>query len=110
MSETVCSKIKLRPGSLGRVREWAAEMNRRADEALATLRDEGVIIESVFLDSTAEGDFLIFYMKAEDFERARAVGRASAHPIDAYHHQFQRETFESGKRLELLFDLNGSRS
>ena len=110
MWETRCIKVKLRDGSLSRVREWAAELNRRADEVLATLRDEGVVIESAFLDSTSEGDFLIYYMKAENLERAREVGRTSAHPIDEYHHQFQRETFESGKQLELLVDFDRIKS
>src|SRR6266571_2815942 len=60
MFETKCIKVKLKPGSLERVREWADELNRRKEEALETMRDEGVIVESAFLDSTAEGDFLIY--------------------------------------------------
>ena len=106
MFETNCVKIKLKSGSIKRVREWAAEINRRRDEALATLRDEGVLVESVFLDSGEEGDFLIYYMKAESLQKAREAGRNSTHEIDAYHHQFQRDTFESGKKLELLVDLD----
>ena len=51
--ETVCVKVKLKPGSLGQVHEWASELRSRADEVLATLREEGVAVESVFLDSTA---------------------------------------------------------
>jgi hypothetical protein len=100
-------KIRLKENSLARVREWAAEMTRRRDEALETLRDETVIIESVFLDSTPEGDFLIYFMKAENFERAREAARQkSAHAIDEYHRQFKRETWEEGTRLELLIDLD----
>jgi hypothetical protein len=105
MWETRCVKVKLKAGSLERVREWAAEINRRADEALATLTDEGVVVESVFLDSTDEGDFLIYYMKAESLERAREA-RRNAHAIDEYHQQFQRDAFESGKQLELLIDFD----
>jgi hypothetical protein len=100
-------KIKLKENSLARVREWAAEMTRRRDEVLETLRDETVIIESVFLDSTPEGDFLIYFMKAESFERAReAAQQKSAHAIDEYHREFKRETWEDGTRLELLIDLD----
>jgi hypothetical protein len=107
MYETVCTKIlKLKPGSLERVREWAAEINRRADEALATLREEGVVVESVFLESGDGGDFLIYYMKAESMERAREAGRKSKHAIDEYHHGVMREICESGQRLELLVDLD----
>jgi hypothetical protein len=106
MYETVCTKIKLKPGSQGRAREWAAEIGRRAEEARATLRQEGVVVESVFLESGAEGDFLIYYMKAENMERARAAGRASRHAIDEYHHRMMSEICESGQRLELLVDLD----
>ena len=104
--ETVCTKIKLKPGSLERAREWAAEINRRAGEALTTLREEGVVVESVFLESGAEGDFLIYYMRAESIERAREAGRASKHAIDEYHHRMMDEICESGRKLELLVDLD----
>lgn len=67
--ETVCVKIKLKPNSLERVREWAETMNARKDEALATLRDETVIVEAVFLDQTGEGDFLVTFMKAESLKK-----------------------------------------
>jgi Family of unknown function (DUF6176) len=55
--ETRCVKIKLIPDSLEKVRTWAKTINERKDEALATLRDEGVILEAAFLDQTVEGDF-----------------------------------------------------
>ena len=42
--ETACVKVKLRPGSLEQVHEWADELRSRADEVLATLRDEGVVV------------------------------------------------------------------
>lgn len=96
----------MKSGSLERVREWAAELTRRRDEALATLRDEGTIVESVFLERTGEGDYLIYYMKAENFERARAVYGSSTHAIDAYHRKFKEDTWESSTNLELLVDLD----
>ncbi|MBC7909673.1 MAG: hypothetical protein H7Y30_04180 [Pyrinomonadaceae bacterium] len=106
MFETRCRKIKLKEGSIDRVREWAEEINRRKDEALETLRDETVIIEAAFLDRTEQGDFLIYYMKAESFERVAEASRNTVHAIDAYHHQFTRDTYEEQKPLELLIDLD----
>jgi hypothetical protein len=103
--ETSCAKVHLKPGSLDRVRAWAAELNRRGDEVLATLRDEQVVVESVFLDQTSDGDFLIYYMKAQDLEDASQTARQSEHDIDAYHGQFKRDTWESQKPLELLIDF-----
>jgi hypothetical protein len=105
--ETQCHKIKLKSSSLERVREWAMTLNEtRRNEALATLRDETVIIESVFLDSTSEGDYLIIFMKAESFEKSRRAVEASTHDIDRYHKEFKKANLESGKQLELLVDLD----
>ena len=45
--QSYCIKIKLKPGSMTRAREWAKTLNEtRRDEALATLRDETVFIET----------------------------------------------------------------
>ncbi len=103
--ETVCAKVRLKPGSLDRVREWATELRTRSDEVLATLRDEGVVIESVFLDSDEQGDFLVYYMKARSLEEAHAVVQSSSHPIDSYHQQFKVDTWQSQTPLELLVDF-----
>jgi hypothetical protein len=45
-------------------------------------------------------------MKAEGIERALEVGRVSTHAIDEYHRAFLSEVCESGRRLELLIDLD----
>ena len=104
--ETRCVKIRLKPDSIEKVRAWAKTLNERKDEALATLRDETVILEAVFLDQTTDGDFLIYLMKAESFEKANAAVKASAHAIDEYHQNFKRECFADGKQLEMLIDLD----
>ena len=94
-------RVRLEPGSLPRVREWAAELNARRSEVLATLRDEGVRIESVFLD----GESLVYYLKADNVDRAREVYARSQHAIDAYHQRFKDETFAERSELELLVDF-----
>jgi L-rhamnose mutarotase len=94
-------RVRLEPGSLGRVREWAAELNARRDEVVATLRDEGIRVESVFLD----GETLIYYLKADNLEQAREVYARSTHAIDAYHQRFKDETFAEQTQLELLVDF-----
>jgi hypothetical protein len=105
--ETRCARIKLKPDSLERVREWAKTLNEtRRDEAIATLRDETVIIESYFLESTPDGDFLVAFMKAENFEKSRKAAEISTHDIDRYHQQFKRDIWESLQPLEPLVDLD----
>ena len=63
-------------------------------------------METVFLDQTSEGDFLIYVMKAESFERAKEVFQKSVHAIDEYHRNFKSECWEDGKKLEMLIDLD----
>lgn len=104
--ETRCVKIKLKPNSLEKVEEWAKTINNRKDEALVTLRDEGVILETVFLDQTSDGDFLIYVMKAESFEKVKGTFEKSVHAIDEFHQNFKAETWEDGKKLKLLIDLD----
>lgn len=103
--KTRCTKIKLKRGCVEHARAWAAEINGRSDEALATLRDEGVVMEAAFLDQTSEGDFLIYFMRAEDFDQAGTRAKSSGHAIDAFHKQFQGDCWEDGTKLERLIDL-----
>ena len=103
--ETVCVKVRLKEGSIARVREWASELNRRGDEVQETLSEEGVVVESAFLDQTEHGDFLIYYMKARSFEEAKRAVQASRNPIDSYHQRFKQDTWASRTSLELLIDF-----
>ena len=104
--ETRCFRIKLKPDSIDRVREWARTINERKGEALETLRDETVIIESMFLDRTEHGDFLIGYMKAESFQKSGAAVQKSVQAIEEYHRQFKQDTWDEKVELELLIDLD----
>jgi len=105
--QTRCVKIRLKPNSLDAVREWARTLNEsRRAEALATLRDETVVFEAAFFDHTSEGDFLIYVMKAENFERSEQAANLSTHDIDQYHRRFKSETWDDRTQLELLVDLD----
>ena len=101
----MCVKVRLKPGSLSGVREWATELRTRSDEVLATLRAEGVVVESAFFGSDDQGHFLVYYMKARSVEQAREAARGSSHPIDEYHQQFKADTWDSRTPLELLIDF-----
>jgi Family of unknown function (DUF6176) len=108
--DVVASIIELKPNSLDRVEEWAITLNERADEAIATLQDEGVRIESWFHLSLDGKDYLLCYMRTESIEKAHEVVRSSPHAIDAYHQQFKRDTWVVGKSARLLVDLVDSNS
>ena len=107
---TSCAKIKLKHGSSGRVKEWANELNRRADEVLAALRSEGVILEAAFLDSQADGDYLLYIMRSDDFEKAQAAARQSTASIDTFHEAFKKTCWESSRKLNPLIDFSTDRS
>ena len=67
--------------------------------------NEGVRVESVFLDSNEHGDFLVYYIKAQNLGAASEAARRSVHPIDSYHQQFKLDTWEGQTPLELLIDF-----
>lgn len=62
--------------------------------------------ETAFLDQSTDGDFLIYVMKAESFERSKQAFEKSIHQIDEYHRNFKRECWESAEKLEMLVDLD----
>jgi len=99
--------IKLKPGSDALVARWAQTMNARRDEALATLVDEGVEIESWFALELGGEHYLICYMRAESMEKAQNTLTQSVHPIDAVHQRFKVDTWVRGAGAEgrLLVDL-----
>lgn len=105
MQDVICVKVQLKPDSVERVRAWAAELNARRAEALETLKNEGVWIETVFLDTCGEESSLVYYMRADSIERAQAAAADSTAAIDEFHGKFKREVWSRVRKLELLVDL-----
>ncbi|MET0540457.1 MAG: DUF6176 family protein [Variovorax sp.] len=101
----VCARIRLKNGAVPRVREWAAHMAAHRADALQRLVAEGVSIESVFLDISTDGEFLVYYMRAASQEEAHRVAAQSAAELDRYHKDFQRQAWGAAQKLELLLDL-----
>ena len=99
------SIIELKPNSVERVEEWAKTINDRADEAIATLRDESVKLESWFHLSLDGKDYLLCYMRAESIKKAQKVVKSSPNAIDLYHQQFKKDAWVGGKAARLLVDL-----
>jgi hypothetical protein len=103
--DVVANIIELRPNSLDLVEEWAKTLRDRAEEAIATLQNEGVRIESWFHLSLDGKDYLLCYMRAKSMKKAQEVVQSSSHAIDAYHQQFKKDTWVIGKSARLLVDL-----
>ena len=106
MTETVCARIKLNPGSLPKVDAWAEAMNARPEEVVDALVDEGVSLEPVFLERTSEGDFLIYFMRAESLRKSAEVTKNSTREVDAIHKAFKAETFGDREILRPLIDFS----
>ncbi len=103
--EIIAGVIELKPDSLHKVEAWAQTINERIDEALSTLRDEGVQLESWFHLSLNGKDYLLSYMRADSLARAHKAVETSPHAIDVYHKQFKKDTWVGGTRARLLIDL-----
>jgi hypothetical protein len=104
--EAVCARVRLKPGSVARAREWASYLAEHRQESLERLAAEGVSIESVFLDESGGDAFLVYYMRTVSIEKAQQVARDSAAAIDREHARFKAEAWVEVKRLELLLDLS----
>lgn len=96
--------IKLKPHAQDAVATWREALNERMDEAVATLKAEGVYIESWFQVHIEGQDYLIAYMRAEDIKQAQKIAKNSAFPIDHLHQAF-KNYWERAYPAELLVDL-----
>lgn len=63
--------IKLKPNTMPNVEAWQKELNARKDEAIETLKAEGVSVESWFHVVLEGQDYLIAYMRAENIVKAQ---------------------------------------
>lgn len=104
--EIICSRIQLKPDSVARVREWAATLSSRPDEVLETLRNEGIYLECAFLDQRADGDWLVYVIKAEDIAKAWEAYGKSTLPIDEYHRSVMAEVALQRENLEPLVQFD----
>jgi hypothetical protein len=108
MTDVVLVKQRVEPGKEQRLREWLREVRRREDEAVETLRDEGVLTESAFLEHTDRGTFLVYYMEAEDIDHVQQSFEHSDHKIDEEHKAVMREVLVDGRNVgeyERLYHL-----
>jgi hypothetical protein len=85
--EVAAGLIKLKPDSGSKVDEWRDPMTSRLDEALATLVNEGVQIESWFRIKIEGQDYLLWYMRADSMKEVFEVSQTFKHPIDKYHYE-----------------------
>ena len=105
MTEVACVRIRLREGALPLVEEWARTLRERRDEVMETLAREGVTVESAFLERAADGDFLVYYVRARSLEEAGRVGAMLDLPLQAYHREFKARAWGERTELRCLVDF-----
>ena len=96
--------IKLKPNSLSNVEAWKKELLERKEEAIETLKAEGVYVESWFHIELDGQDYLMVYMRANDIAQAQKIAKTSPFDIDKVHNKF-KENWEKGYAAKLLIDL-----
>jgi hypothetical protein len=103
--QILCGRIKIKEGMLNEVRQWFQTLNNRKEELLEAFASEGVELESVFLENTAEGDFLIYYMRQDDIEKVYETLARLQLPVRLFHVECWKKYCDECIVLEPLFDL-----
>ncbi|MCU0535601.1 MAG: DUF6176 family protein [Hydrococcus sp. Prado102] len=104
--KTQCFKIKLKPGITDYVVFWIKNLSNQRDRIQQILSQKGIILESIFLEKSLEGDYLILYQKKEDLGRNNEVFNLFRVPFEPAIQQFINNTVEDVLPLKMLFDCN----
>lgn len=104
--QVLCGRIKIKNGALPEVRQWFQTLNHRRAELLEAFELEGVKLESVFLEQTPEGDFLVYYMRQDDLEKVYENLARLKLPVRLFHVECWKQYCEECTVLEPLFDLS----
>lgn len=101
MTKVKLVKFKFKPGARQIWLDWSEELKSRKDEVIATLKNEGVVSESCFISE--DGEYVYYFMEADDFEKVRKAVTENPHPIDADHKKAREGSLEIAAKLECLF-------
>lgn len=100
--------IKLKPDTDQSVKHWQAQIERLKEEAIESIRNEGITIESWFQAEISGDKYLLAYLRSENLEQAYRITAASKLEVDKVHQQFKRSTWDRHGIVdcELLIDLS----
>ena len=99
MAEVVLTKQKIADGKTDRLIEWMSEVRDREDEVVKTFQSEGIQTEAAFLEHGDDGDYLIYFMEADDLNKAYESFSESSHEIDKEHKRVMDEVLEDSNDL-----------
>lgn len=98
--ETSCVVIELLPNSAEKVRQWGEYLLVNHEEALRSLRREGVTIESAFVVNIEGKEYLVGYMRTVSMDDAHGAPKDPTPSLDAYHLAFKKACW--GKRYKCM--------
>lgn len=107
MADSECIRIRLKAGMTERFVTWARQVPSRCVEVAECKGDQGILAEHIFLERSAEGDFIIFYCKAEDMAKAREMLQKSKRRLDLEMMEMIDSTWDRSdvSRLERIFEI-----
>ncbi len=98
--------MKVHPDKVDRLRAWLTEAGGpRREEALETLRHEGVRHETASLLMTSDGPVVVYAIEADDFDKVNAAFAKSTFAIDKQHREVMSECLAGPAERELLLDI-----
>lgn len=68
-TEAVLSVQRLKPGGADAFRERFDRTAAEKADMYDQLRSEGIHVEAVYLEERADGDYLLYYIEADDYDR-----------------------------------------
>ncbi len=104
-SELRCTCSKIKAGHLEDVQNWLSAIASRSEEALQTLEEEKILLESAFIKEIGGQHFLIYYWIAEDIEKAGQAFGASTLPIIDFHKKCWNSFIEQDEVLPPVLHL-----
>jgi hypothetical protein len=104
-NQVLCGRIKIKDGALNEVKYWFQTLNSKKEELLYAFSQEGVWLESVFLEHAKDGDYLIYYTRQDDLKTVYEVLAKLGLPIRLFHVECWKKCCDECIVLEPLFDL-----
>jgi len=107
MPQSECIRVRLKPGMTDKFVQWARQIPNRLDEVKASMNAQGVLEQSIFLDHSPNGDFIVIYWEVEDLARARAAFQKSTRQVDLEMTEMIEATWDRSEvsRLESIIEL-----
>ena len=96
------TRYAVRPGKEAQARQWMEVLKQRQDEVQATLAEEKMALEAIFIEEGQTGMTLTWV----DLQGAGQDVLVSEHPIDQVHLKYWRECIDPAVSPIELFSVN----